>query len=67
MVEITDFIEIDKVTDNDMLNGPPAYEDVVNQTPENTRYIKRETKTVKLIYNYFQNQNGSARRHCYIN
>ena len=55
MVEITDFIEIDKVTDKDMLNGPPAYEDVVNQTPEKTRYIKRETKTVKLIYNYFQN------------
>ena len=49
MVEITDFIEIDKVTDNDMLNGPPAYEDVVNQTPENTRYIKRE-KQRDLIY-----------------
>ena len=35
MVEITDFTEID----NDVLNGPPAYEDVVNQAPENTRYI----------------------------
>ena len=37
MVEITYFIEIDKVTDNDVLNGPLAYEDVVNQAPENTR------------------------------
>ena len=38
MVEITEFIEIDKVTDIDvLLNGPPAYEDVVNQTLEKTR------------------------------
>ena len=41
MVEITDFIKIE-VTDNDVINGPPAYEDVVNQTPENTRYVKRD-------------------------
>ena len=38
MVEITEFIEIDKVTDIDvLLDGPPAYEDVVNQTSEKTR------------------------------
>ena len=43
MVEITEFIEIDKVTDIDgLLDGPPTYEDVVNQTPENTRYVKRD-------------------------
>ena len=41
MVEITDFIKIE-VTDNDVINGPPAYEDVVNQTSENTRYVKRD-------------------------
>ena len=43
MVEITEFIEIDKVTDiHGLLDGPPTYEDVVNQTPEKTRYKKRE-------------------------